>query len=816
MNSTNTLYALPSYPGYEFQWSTGATEYNIDTDIPGLYSVTVTNSNGCSSSKSVDLGSCVDVSITPSISSSGEAMLDAGAGTFGATYSYLWHDGTTNQTIPIDELGFYSVTVVDENGCSGNDKEFVDAYYYDSDNIFLVFATYISPENSTNIEDGELHIYLCNNTGTVVTINDDTKEVIREEIKRAFPQSNYLDDQKFRFIAQNGCDIDHSPTKPVKRNAFKNIVLPLIIKSGVVVRTYENNLPYHFQLIINEVYEYNLQQIYYNSQSEEWEYPGPDFDIDYSALPQEIDMLLKVGKETIENGQSGIVYDPPVINNLKISFKASDLPDADPEELDNFSLYADGSKIDEGGFIEVEKGRAVRVTIKNESTGKLVTKDFDEYLNFQWEENGFPVTQEDSWEIRTINYEDGEERQLSVNFETQNANFSLFATIKVVIPEIILGFSHPTGNDNANTLPCSNVGANNNLISPCQNPPSFYVDLALDELRSHPEYSATMMTLESEFAIKIHFNKASDTNPNIGCGVGMDQNYLSANFGHNEAPLFIGATTRIVLSNITTWGEAGNNLSNSLNGCPNEAMLLLIISEAEEMDIISLIENQTEEENPIALIQKISAVDSDIGALIMYLVNYDPDNIQDYDKELSFYVDKFEALVTENLVRYKLDDYPGPIEDLLSRTTAASNQSLHINLNVDMLDYVPYYSTMNSNQDVRIWYSNNPTCGFDGISGVSTVDEARLRKYTQTIAHEIRHLEYYLNPANTIEAYKWQLLRENDNQNLKYCYPYFTVLSLQNQPIYCSPGAGHEYGNPDSEHACQADEDFKNPIIQGL
>ncbi len=164
MNSTNTLYALPSYPGYEFQWSTGATEYNIDTDIPGLYSVTVTNSNGCSSSKSVDLGSCVDVSITPSISSSGEAMLDAGAGTFGATYSYLWHDGTTNQTIPIDELGFYSVTVVDENGCSGNDKEFVDAYYYDSDNIFLVFATYISPENSTNIEDGELHIYLCNNT----------------------------------------------------------------------------------------------------------------------------------------------------------------------------------------------------------------------------------------------------------------------------------------------------------------------------------------------------------------------------------------------------------------------------------------------------------------------------------------------------------------------------------------------------------------------------------------------------------------------------------------------------------------------------
>ena len=85
-----------------------------------------------------------------------------------------------------------------------------------------------------------------------------------------------------------------------------------------------------------------------------------------------------------------------------------------------------------------------------------------------------------------------------------------------------------------------------------------------------------------------------------------------------------------------------------------------------------------------------------------------------------------------------------------------------------MLDYVPYYSTMNSNQDVRIWYSNNPTCGFDGISGVSTVDEARLRKYTQTIAHEIRHLEYYLNPANTIEAYKWQLLRENDNQNLKY------------------------------------------------
>ena len=190
-------------------------------------------------------------------------------------------------------------------------------------------------------------------------------------------------------------------------------------------------------------------------------------------------------------------------------------------------------------------------------------------------------------------------------------------------------------------------------------------------------------------------------------------------------------------------------------------------------------------------------------------MNFSMDDMMNYPETKKHYEDRLKALYGQKKLAYKLEDYSGSIDEILSVSDAASGGVLHIDLNVDMLDYVPYYGRMlNSDRNVSIWYRDDPSCGIDG-GPISTVDEARLRKYTQTIAHEIRHLDFSIN-ENTVESYKWQLIRASDPENDMYrrCSPAIKNIVTT---AYCTHGIGHEHGNPDGEHACQAESDFADP-----
>ena len=86
----------------------------------GVYSVTVTNANGCSatsSSTTVTVNALPTATITASTATifcaGGSVNLTASAGT-----SWLWNTGATSQTININSTGNYSVTVFNANGCS--------------------------------------------------------------------------------------------------------------------------------------------------------------------------------------------------------------------------------------------------------------------------------------------------------------------------------------------------------------------------------------------------------------------------------------------------------------------------------------------------------------------------------------------------------------------------------------------------------------------------------------------------------------------------------------------------------------------------
>lgn len=112
---TTTLDVGPGYSAY--QWSTTEISSSIIVDQPGLYSVTVTDFNGCTAEALafINISDAPDASITGdlSICSGGTATLTAPSG----PYFYQWSTNQTTQSIDIFSPGSYSVTVSTTNGC---------------------------------------------------------------------------------------------------------------------------------------------------------------------------------------------------------------------------------------------------------------------------------------------------------------------------------------------------------------------------------------------------------------------------------------------------------------------------------------------------------------------------------------------------------------------------------------------------------------------------------------------------------------------------------------------------------------------------
>ncbi len=114
--------ALTATLGFaSYAWSTGATSQSISVSTPGAYTVTVTDANGCTGSKSIT----VSVFVAPSPTISGTLSFCGGTSTTlnaGPGYStYSWSPGgQTTQTITVSTVGTFSVTVTSTNGCSGS------------------------------------------------------------------------------------------------------------------------------------------------------------------------------------------------------------------------------------------------------------------------------------------------------------------------------------------------------------------------------------------------------------------------------------------------------------------------------------------------------------------------------------------------------------------------------------------------------------------------------------------------------------------------------------------------------------------------
>lgn len=107
---------------YIYSWSTGSSTANLTALAAGIYSVTVTDDDGCLAQHTISVGEIAPPTASASITnatcglSNGEIALTISGGR--TPYSYVWSNANTTATLTALSAGTYTVTVTDNDGCA--------------------------------------------------------------------------------------------------------------------------------------------------------------------------------------------------------------------------------------------------------------------------------------------------------------------------------------------------------------------------------------------------------------------------------------------------------------------------------------------------------------------------------------------------------------------------------------------------------------------------------------------------------------------------------------------------------------------------
>ena len=108
---------------YNYVWSNGSTSKDLSNIAGGTYNLTITDANGCSITRSVEVDDSKDLSVEVQKAdvlckgeSTGQIYLNIAGGT--GVYDISWSNGSTSAVLENLPAGVYSATVADANNCS--------------------------------------------------------------------------------------------------------------------------------------------------------------------------------------------------------------------------------------------------------------------------------------------------------------------------------------------------------------------------------------------------------------------------------------------------------------------------------------------------------------------------------------------------------------------------------------------------------------------------------------------------------------------------------------------------------------------------
>ena len=207
-DGTSTLNAGSSFASY--LWSNGSTSSAITITTNGMYSVTVSDINGCSGTASVD----ITLPVPPVVNIAGAQGLCAGDETMlvapGGFDQYLWNTGETTPAISVSLGGTYSVTVSDGNGCTATDEWILEQWQTD--------YTFIEEEACSALDTGTVETMLTNQYGcdslvitSIVLAPELTTTIALSACEGSSVEYNGVAiavgaSQSFVYNASNGCD----------------------------------------------------------------------------------------------------------------------------------------------------------------------------------------------------------------------------------------------------------------------------------------------------------------------------------------------------------------------------------------------------------------------------------------------------------------------------------------------------------------------------------------------------------------------------------------------------------------------------------
>jgi len=107
---------------YRFAWSNGATTEDVDNLIAGVYSIVVTDANGCTLEGSANIRPSTEITATVTTTNTscetGDGAIDLTVSGGSGSYVYTWNNGATSQDLTGLTVGNYEVTITDTKGCS--------------------------------------------------------------------------------------------------------------------------------------------------------------------------------------------------------------------------------------------------------------------------------------------------------------------------------------------------------------------------------------------------------------------------------------------------------------------------------------------------------------------------------------------------------------------------------------------------------------------------------------------------------------------------------------------------------------------------